>query len=97
MTNTAQTAVLTPHSTLYLGVLLEQSEYDIALPHTQYSLSQNEYSGCVVRIDQQHLKIRTDKVFSILQQDLMLLENEFIQKISFYIVPNIFDLSCQTE
>lgn len=97
MTNTAQTAALTPHNTLYLGVLLEQSEYDIELPNTEYSLTQIEYSGCTIRIEQQHLKIRTNKVFSILQQDLMLLENEVIQKISFYIVPNIFDLSCQTE
>jgi hypothetical protein len=94
--NRAETADLTACEPIYLGVLLESSEYDIVLPHSEYYLIHGTFNGCLATIQNLHLKIITHELNSILYQELTLYGVLDYQKISFYIVPNLFDLSCQT-
>lgn len=95
ITKVAKTAVSVASRPLHLGVLLESSEYEIQLPHTEYQTITGALFGCAAIIQNQTLKIITHELNSIWYQELTIHGITDCQKISFFIVPNLFDLSCK--
>jgi hypothetical protein len=80
---------------MYLGVLLESSEYDIKLPHDEYFSITGILTGCCTVLKPYHLKIITHETLIPLYQKITLYGVHDFQKITFFIIPNLFEMSCK--
>lgn len=80
---------------IHWGVLLESSEYELPIPYFQYVSVRGRFVGCCAILQRSYLKIITHATHIPLYQELILYGNERSQKISFFIIPNLYDLSCK--
>lgn len=94
VSKTAKTADLGAFRRCHLGVLLESSEYEIKLPHTEFQSVTGQLEHCSVIIKNDRLKIITHETPTVVLQELTLHSPNHHQKISFFIVSNLFDLAC---
>lgn len=92
----AQIAILGASRRCHLGVLLESSEYEIKLPHTEFQSVTGQLDHCIVVVKNDRLKIITHETPTVVLQELTLHSPTHHQKISFFIVSNLFDLTCNT-
>jgi hypothetical protein len=92
--NAAKIADLVALKPMYLGVLLESSEYDIKLSHNEYFSITGNLTACCTTLKPYHLKIITHHIHFPLYQELTLMGIHDFQKISFFVIPNLFELSC---
>ena len=79
-----------------LGTLIENSEYEINLEDFNGKIISTPNSFYQAIIKEQILLIKTSSVKSLHAVCLRVLLAEKIQEISFSIVPNLFEISCQT-
>jgi hypothetical protein len=93
--NVAKNANLVALKPMYLGVLLESSEYDIQLPHDEYFSVTGSLMGCCATLKSYRLKIITHETLIPLYQELILYGVHDFQKITFFIIPNLFEMSCK--
>lgn len=93
--NVAKNANLAALQPMYLGVLLESSEYDIKLPHNEYFSVTGYLTSCCTTLKPYHLKIITHEIRIPLYQELTLYGIHDFQKIAFFIIPNLFEMSCK--
>jgi hypothetical protein len=91
----AKNADLVALKPMYLGVLLESSEYDIKLPHNEYFSVTGYLTDCCTTLKPYHLKIITHETRIPLYQELTLMGVHDFQKITFFIIPNLFEMSCK--
>lgn len=91
----AKNAHLVASRPMYLGVLLESSECDIKLPHNEYYSVVGDLISCYVVLKSYHLKIITHELHFPVYQELTLYGMHDFQKISFFIIPNLFEMSCK--
>lgn len=81
---------------IHWGVLLESSEYEFPIPYFKYVSVKGRFIGCCAILQRSYLKIITHETNIPLYQELLLYGNDKSQKISFFIIPNLYDLSCKS-
>jgi len=79
-----------------LGTLIENSEYEIVLENVSGKVMSTPNPFYQATIKEQILLIKTSSVKSLHAVYLRVQLAEKIQEISFSIVPNLFEISCQT-
>lgn len=92
--NGAKNADLMALQPVYLGVLLESSEYEIPIKHYHYFSVTGCFTNYCTILTPYRLKIITHTTDFPVFQELTLMGEQRCQKMNFFIIPNLFEMSC---
>lgn len=84
-------------ATVYLGVLLEQTQYEFNMETINYQLLTFPERYCTITLNGKILKLITHAVKGVYPVYFIVQIEGVITKFSLYVLPNWLEMSCNTE